>query len=500
MLAQTKMKMKKVLFTVQMICFSLMLFAQDFTLSIDNGHGAGTYLKGKAVHVWAKKPFALEVFVSWSGSGADFLANKSEWHTTLNIPNEENASNFELIANFEALIDAKVSSDQYLQFGERNNDGVFFETSKTIFHAVPEVQSKNKIVMLFHGTGGNAESWFKRYERQILVKDFLQNGYNVFSISSNETDMGDQNGDGQIRWQIDLSKPDIESNIDLLNVSLSVAQVKEKFGLEGAEVFLIGGSNGANFSDFCAAALAYKASAHMTGNGQSAVFQNHKNLKPIIWLQAINDNNPSADSLKALANYSILLEQDICTEWHWHERSPLYPLRFTRSTNNINNALSISIFEKLEANGFLDDEAYLTVANINQDFPFDEFIEEFNLSQGAQKDVLDQLNAANADHGSFSDFNKTILSFFESCDLVNEVATIDEKEENCIIYPNPFHDELWLSNKKVKAYKLYELSGRLLKSASFNGKLNLSSLTNGTYILELTFEKGNTIYKKIIKN
>ena len=72
------------------------------------------------------------------------------------------------------------------------------------------------------------------------------------------------------------------------------------------------------------------------------------------------------------------------------------------------------------------------------------------------------------------------------------------------IYPNPSSSLIRLSVKDslaIKELKIYDLLG---KSFSFdtdnNTYIDVNNLSDGIYILELSFTNGNTITKKIIKN
>lgn len=68
-----------------------------------------------------------------------------------------------------------------------------------------------------------------------------------------------------------------------------------------------------------------------------------------------------------------------------------------------------------------------------------------------------------------------------------------------IIYPNPTSDYITISNDKVKETSIIDFSGKiLLKSTSKT--IDLSNLPKATYILNVTFENGKSISKKVIKN
>ena len=79
--------------------------------------------------------------------------------------------------------------------------------------------------------------------------------------------------------------------------------------------------------------------------------------------------------------------------------------------------------------------------------------------------------------------------------------------QNLKVYPNPAHNELYISNKELLAngqtteYKIYDLNGRILRqfSSQLNlSKINISNLSKGIYFIKIT--KKETIYRtKFIK-
>lgn len=95
--------------------------------------------------------------------------------------------------------------------------------------------------------------------------------------------------------------------------------------------------------------------------------------------------------------------------------------------------------------------------------------------------------------GWVANFNCNVLS----------VDDINEKEGSINIYPNPAKNIMIISSDEaLKAYKIYDESGRLImSSSSLKGhiqEINLSSIQTGNYIITIETAK-QTIMKKLIK-
>ena len=466
--------------------------AQNFTLTIEEGYGEGDFQKGDSIHVWANKAGGNQVFTHWSGNGAQYLILEKEWHTRMVVPNEAAEEELHLIANFDELGSWSNGQWNLSQWAELNTDGNFFPTDKIVDFAYPE--NPKAIVFLIHGTGGNSSSWIDRYERRSLVKDLIYNNYAVFALNSNETTVGDQDGDGRIRWEINLAKQDTSSNIDFKNVLATRDYLFANIFPEELPVFMIGGSNGANFTDFCTWALDFKASTHMTGNGSAALFQIVDDLKPILWIQSKNDNNQHADPAAAFSHFNQLVNQGITSEWYWLERSPAYPHRFNRSTNQINTQTSIVLFDSLRSKQLVDDQDFLIMQNVNADFPFDDFLSDFNLSNAQTNDFKDQLNVINADHGANGDFNKTIVRFFDDCLLSVSNNDINQPASTpYTVLPNPFDSFLNIQSKKDQdsfSVEIFDFKGQLILEQVLysNENLDTSSFLPGVYLIRIKTE------------
>ncbi|MFN5678838.1 MAG: LamG-like jellyroll fold domain-containing protein [Flavobacteriia bacterium] len=87
------------------------------------------------------------------------------------------------------------------------------------------------------------------------------------------------------------------------------------------------------------------------------------------------------------------------------------------------------------------------------------------------------------------------------CDKSNTL-TIDEKDLQLSLAPNPFNDEVVLNCTQPGVYSIFDLQGKLLQSGTVDGQgqqlLNLSHLSSGSYLFELS-QNGSVQSKQIIK-
>ncbi len=305
---------------------------------------------------------------------------------------------------------------------------------KETFYAIPS--SPKGLVFLLHGTGGTGESFFTKYERVNLIKDLVFAGFAVFTLDANERTMGDQNGDGQIRWiTSNAGLANANNNIDIKNIESLKDSVIIDFNFpSNIPCFTLGMSAGAVFSDICASALNFNASAHITAKGKPGTYT-RPDIVPVIWVMAENDHNESADNEVAFNNFSTMSASQIA-EWYLFKRSPVYPKRFLRSLNNISEVQSESVFHRLLSNGFLDEDRFLTVLDISL-IPIS-LLDNLGLTFEQKLDIRQQLLVVNADHVLHSDFNKNIIRFFEQTLSPLSVNSPENANLITLIYPNPF--------------------------------------------------------------
>ena len=94
--------------------------------------------------------------------------------------------------------------------------------------------------------------------------------------------------------------------------------------------------------------------------------------------------------------------------------------------------------------------------------------------------------------------NLTVTSDCETSGLGTEDLSPQAK---ATLYPNPVKDVLYFSaNRKVAKAEIYDLNGRLVKTAAVsNNSVNVSSLSKGVYFIILHTDKG-VVKEKFIKN
>ena len=83
---------------------------------------------------------------------------------------------------------------------------------------------------------------------------------------------------------------------------------------------------------------------------------------------------------------------------------------------------------------------------------------------------------------------------------IGELAVSDVKKNNISIYPNPATDVINVSNVSSKTkFEIYSVGGQLVNQGTTDGKVNVSKLAKGVYILSLE-SNGEKSQTKFIKN
>ncbi|QIG88738.1 T9SS type A sorting domain-containing protein [Chryseobacterium sp. POL2] len=86
--------------------------------------------------------------------------------------------------------------------------------------------------------------------------------------------------------------------------------------------------------------------------------------------------------------------------------------------------------------------------------------------------------------------------------LGGTLGTNESSKNKVTIYPNPVKDLLNISSEnKIESVNVFNLAGQksLSNPQLINGQLNVSQLTSGTYLLDITYQNGETETVKIIK-
>ncbi|WFO16543.1 T9SS type A sorting domain-containing protein [Cellulophaga baltica 4] len=94
-------------------------------------------------------------------------------------------------------------------------------------------------------------------------------------------------------------------------------------------------------------------------------------------------------------------------------------------------------------------------------------------------------------------FLKSAANLKTSTTVVAATETVEP--ETLQIYPNPASDVITISNKDYIQARMYNLNGlTVLRKDVIDHKLDVSTLDNGIYILEITKESGETVKQKIV--
>lgn len=479
---------------ISLIFATLAAQGQSFQLTVEGGYGSGTYEAGDTVHVWSEAVFGEDVFTNWTGSGKPYLEFDNEWHTVLIVPPGMAVEDLTISANYDAIpVSTQISSKKFSLFGMK--DGTLSQVMKESFYAIPP--SPKGVVFLFHGTGGRGESFFNKYERFSLVKDLVYHGYAVFTLDSNERTMGDQNGDGKIGWiNSNAGTANEGNNVDILNIKSLRDSLYSTFAFpEDIPAFSVGMSAGANFSDICASALSFKASAHITAKGKTDTYT-RPDIVPVIWIMSENDHNASADNAVAYSNYSAMSDAQTA-EWHLFKRSPVYPERFLRSLHNVSEVQSDSIYERLQTGGYLDANNLLTVLDITL-LPAP-LLTGFGLTTNQQSDVKQQLLCVNADHVMHSDYNKNIVRFFNEQLVSSATESSDNRDVSVVLFPNPANNSLKIkANCKNLSVSIYTMEGKEVLFCKNKDVIDIENLACGVYVVLINAD-GKYYNSKIIK-
>ncbi|MCA0397523.1 MAG: hypothetical protein LCH51_08965 [Bacteroidetes bacterium] len=373
----------------------------SFHVSVNNGYGSGTYKVGDTVHIFTSHYSESQLFDRWSGDIA-LLNAPDEWHTWLIMPNR----------NVELTGSVKVATQFTLQYEQMMGR----DRLKPVYYFFPP--GHKGLVYLQHGTNGSASSVVNGFEFQLLIRELVNDDFAVVITEAEEATTGvDANGDGKLRWAI--LPADTSANIDYANIRL-ITNAFYSRGLSNSSEpkYSLGMSDGGFFSTALSFMYNYKACVNYCSQGSPTVIAS--TTVPTQFCMARNDNNESvgqAGNATALSNSNSLNARGVCSKYVIKERSPIYTERFARQ-GNITTSQSVSIFDELKKNQFIDDKNYFigfsdafinAFQNAPSNFP------NFNaLSMTQKTTVLGEINLSVSDHHMYSDFNKMTLRFLNT--------------------------------------------------------------------------------------
>ena len=483
-------------YVILLICLlsHTILWGQTFTLDISKGYGTGTYNKGDTVFIWSSPEHSTISFNEWQGSATHYMLEDNEWLTRIVVPINDTISRIKAIASFNDLSSTVNIGNEKIILPGMNNE-LFIPTLKEVYYQIPE--NPIGIIFCFHGTGGSGIGFETDFEKRSFFKAGANRNYMMIATDAN----GNQDDNDKFRWQIKNPLTDDESNnLDIKLIKALRDTFINRYNLPNDfPTFSMGVSNGANFADLCAAALNFKASGHMTGNGLTNIYEIRPDATPVVFVQSINDQNESAKPMVVFGNYESLIDRGILSEFHWHTKTPVYSQRFIRTTDVlISKEISDSIFQRMKRHpNLLDNINRLLISN-NSELP-ENLFDNLDLSIDSKTDCENQIKIMNADHKFHSHFNNRILDFFDSnLENINS-KLIHAKEPDIKVYPNPTQNDFHVTNVDMNtSISVLSSSGKLIYQVAGISEIDMTPFPDGVYFIKVVDSEHTTI-KIIVK-
>ncbi len=374
-----------------------------FQLTVDGGHGDGSYAAGATVHVWADVRPWDQVVTGWTGDGA-LLREPAEWHTTLEMPARD-------VAIAAAIVDRPVT----LQIASYTGATT---VAKTIFSSLPP--NPRGLVLMLHGTNGSA-NFITRTEAFAAALRALESGYGVLGTESEETVAGDLDGNGLRRWNPALNP----ANVDFANLNALVASLRAAGTIAPTTpLFAVGMSNGGAMAVGLGAVASSGVAANFPSLRFAAVVSHCADARadavavtttPTAWLMCANDDNDAVSNAAAQANSAALAARGVPTVFDAHPASPLYPQRFAR-VQGIAPATSAAVAAELGpfvgADGFFVVPRDAIAAQLTADPSLAPTLA--SLAPSLQREVLDQVGAMQAVHEMYSDWAARTVAWLDA--------------------------------------------------------------------------------------
>jgi hypothetical protein len=346
-------------------------------INVASGSGDGRVRGQQVVDIWADPFPANQLFDRWIGD-AHLLQRPDEWHGRLRTgtKNINLTATYRNVAPWTAIGPENVGTTQMRYYFPPNPVGV-------VFH--------------FHGSGGSMNGLFNASEQILLGRELVGAGYAVVALSSFD----------RVNAQWNTSVP--PNNPDIANVQTAITGFIGR-GLMTSQtpVFASGISNGGAFAPRISLFLGFRATAIYIATSNATIMQNTSSAT--IWNIMQNDSTLAPGSLaEAFNNSQILRSRGIRAEYNVLRPSPVFPERFRRITG-VSAADSISIYNALKNNGFLDRLDFL-IQNPTGSGWQNVIPAQFST---ILPDIFDQLKICYTEHQFFSDYNRRTVMFFNA--------------------------------------------------------------------------------------
>ncbi|GAB2835597.1 alpha/beta hydrolase family protein [Ferruginibacter profundus] len=374
----------------------------SFTVTVNNGYGAGKYKTGDTVHIFSTSYTDAQVFDKWSGSDVSLLNAFEEWHTWFIMPARA-------VAFTGSVKSITAFTLQYEMIRGRDR-------MKPVYYYFPA--GHKGFVYLLHGSGGNAANVANSFEFKQLYKDLVNNNFGIIITEAEEATTGiDANGDGKLRWG--YSPFDSTTNVDYANIKIITDTFYNRGTTNRTKLrYSAGMSNGGAFSASLSALFKYTAGVSYCAPSGAPIAQT--STTPFQFCMARFDNNDNVGpqgNADALANSGTFNSRGICSKYFIKEHSPLYAERFARR-GDISVAQSTAVFNELKSKGYLTNknyfigysDAFVTTYQSNPTA-----FSQLNSLNALQKlFVIEQIDLAVSDHQMYSDYNRVTLKFLNT--------------------------------------------------------------------------------------
>lgn len=470
------------------LCHVSLVCSAQFTLTVTNGYGSGTYNAGDTINIYSKEFPLTDVFDKWTGD-VSFLEYADEWHTTVIMPSQ----NVAVTAHTRTIGAFAINHESIM--GR--------DTLKEVYSYFPP--NFKGVIFCFHGTGGNATNWTTLFDYVQFLHDAVADTFAFIITEAEEiTKQTDFNFNGKLQWNY---TPFDSTNVDFANIKILIDTFTNRGILNAStNYFSVGMSNGGAFSANAAtyfnwaAAVSYCAQA---GNLLASI-----TTVPIQWCMAKYDNHPNvgqAGNAEALANHNTMVNRGICSRYFSFDHSPVYPQRFMRSAT-ISQTKSNNLYLELKNNNLLDANDYLlyatdTIAARILATPFS-YPQYLTLSATDKVFMATQVDVMYSAHQFFCDYNKRTLEFFNyQCGVPTSISDFRFAISDLKVYPNPVSDilNLEVSDDLIgKEVSVFDISGRnLFGSNILNSQFNIpvSAWNAGVYFLHA----GGAVRKVILQ-
>jgi hypothetical protein len=345
--------------------------------TINNGSGDGN-LRGQTTYdIWADPAPAGTIFDRWTGD-TNLIARPDEWHTKV----KSGVKNVNLTATFKTFTPWTPSAAE--------NIG----TSQMRYYFP---QNPVGLVIHFHGSGGNMNGLYTQFEQIVYVRDLVDAGFAVASLSSDDR--------VNAQWSVEP----IATNPDVANVQAAINSfITRGFMSAQTRVFASGISNGGGFAPRISLALNFRGTAVFIATSSQALM-NVTNV-PTMWNIMENDTTLEPGSVaRATENFQTLQNRGIRAELNIKKVSPVFPEVFRR-VPPLTAADSLVIYTALKSNGLLDQRDFL-IENPGSSNWQSAIPPQYN---GLLNQIGSQLSICYAEHQFFSEYSRRTVSFFNS--------------------------------------------------------------------------------------